>query len=210
MQDDQGTQLDAKTLQLEALLLDIAKATQQHGKRYFIGGGFAVDLAFGGLSRSHEDLDFYPLEGDTEWWKAWFRARGYDVSRDTDMEPLPNAFSVLSSTEAFDKGRDYLADVYPIAIASDGSISMAVKPGATAVWDGMLTLDGTRGTWPGKSWNKVTAVSYKGESINVEDVQAVLEQKLAYIKLHPGEQLTEKHLRDFARAGIKPGDVQPT
>ena len=67
--------IDTWTQQLVALLLDIASTAQKAGKRHYIGGGFAVDLAFGGISRSHEDIDFHPMEEDTEWWKDWFRWR---------------------------------------------------------------------------------------------------------------------------------------
>ncbi len=52
-----------------------------------------------------------------------------------------NAFSVLSNNN------DYFADVYPIAIGSEGKISMAVKQGTQEVWDGMLTIQGMRGLW---------------------------------------------------------------
>jgi hypothetical protein len=32
-------------------------------------------LAFGGLTSWHEDVDFHPLEVDTDWWKDWFRSQ---------------------------------------------------------------------------------------------------------------------------------------
>lgn len=191
-------EIDQWTFQLEALLLQIAGAAQKHNKRYYIGGGFAIDLTFGGLSRPHGDLDFYPMEEDTQWWKDWFRSLGYIISKDTDMEDLPNAFSLLNERN------DYFADVYPIAMGSSGEISMVVKEGTHEVWDGMLTIKGTRGVWQGKSWNEVRNVNYKGQSIVVENYKTVLMQKEEYIKLHPGEVLSEKHLHDFERAGIKP------
>ncbi len=203
--DDHGPQLDQKTLQLELLLLQIAEAAQQHIKQYYFGGGFAIDLTFGGLTRPHEDIDFYPMENDTQWWKDWFRSQGYIVSKDSDMEVLPNAFSVISTSyDNFDKNRDYLADVYPIAIGSNGGISMAVAPGTHEVWDGMLTISDGRGLWPGKSWNDVKSVSYKGRTVVIENYRTVLMQKEEYINLHNGETLSEKHLRDFERAAIKP------
>ncbi|HEY6541425.1 MAG TPA: hypothetical protein VIZ18_10825 [Ktedonobacteraceae bacterium] len=183
---------------LEALLLDIASTAQKAGKRYYIGGGFAIDLTFGGVSRPHGDLDFYPMEEDTQWWKDWFRSQGYIVSRDTDMENLPNAFSLVN------ENHDYFADVYPIAIGKNGEISMLVKEDTHEVWDGMLTIQGTRGVWQGKSWNEVREVNYKGQAIAVENYKTVLMQKEEYIKLHPGEALSEKHLHDFHRAGIEP------
>lgn len=195
--------LDVKTLLLEDLMLRIAAAAQESHKTYYFGGGIAVDLSFGGLSRPHEDIDFYPQETDTVWWKDWFRAQGYIVSKDTDMEPLPNAFSVIRDV-AGSKRDTYLADVYPVAKGRKGEVSMAVREGTDKVWDGMLAIEGTRGVWPGKSWNEVREVIYNGQAIAVEDYKTVLIQKATYIKLHPGESLSEKHLYDFSRAGIKP------
>lgn len=186
------------TLRLETLLLQIAEAAQRHNKQYYFGGGFAVDLTFGGLSRSHGDIDFYPLEEDTQWWKDWFRAQGYVVSRDTDMENLVHAFSLIN------ENNEYFADVYPVAVGKNGEISFLVKEGTDAVWDGMLTIRGTRGVWQGKSWNEVRKVTYKGQVVSVENHKTVLMQKKEYIKLHPGETLSAKHLHDFTRAGIKP------
>lgn len=190
--------IDQWTQQLETLLLDIASTAQKAGKRYYFGGGFAIDLTFGGLSRPHDDLDFYPMEEDTQWWRDWFRSRGYILAKDTDMEDLPNAFLLIN------ENNDYFADVYPIAIGGKGEISMAVREGTHAIWDGMLTIKGTRGIWQGKSWDEVRKVNYKGRSIAVENYTTVLTQKEEYIKIHPGETLSEKHLHDFERAGVKP------
>ena len=190
--------IDQWTLQLESLLLRISEAAQKHDKQYYFGGGFAIDLTFGGLSRPHDDLDFYPMEEDTQWWRDWFRSRGYILAKDTDMEDLPNAFLLIN------ENNEYFADVYPIAIGGKGEISMAVKEGTHAIWDGMLTIKGTRGIWQGKSWDEVRKVNYKGQSIAVENYKTVLTQKEEYIKIHPGEALSEKHLHDFERAGVKP------
>lgn len=190
--------IDQWTLQLESLLLRISEAAQKHDKQYYFGGGFAVDLAFGGLTRSHGDLDFYPMEEDTQWWKSWFRSQGYIVLKDTDMVNLANAFSVI------DASNQYFADVYPIAVGRNGSISMRVSPGTREVWDGMLTINGRRGIWPGKSWKEVRNVIYKGQTVFIENYRTVLMQKEDYTNLHNGAALSEKHLHDFARAGIKP------
>lgn len=203
--DQHSTHIDQKTQELEALLLQIAHAAEQSHKQYYFGGGFAIDLTFGGLTRPHEDLDFYPLEADTQWWKEWFRAAGYVVSQDTDMTDLQNAFSILRPARGEqDKDRDYLADVYPIAVADDGTISMQVSSGIRTIWDGMLTVTGDRAFWPGKSWHDVRSVTYKGQTVVLENCKTALAQKEAYIKLHPGQALSEKHLHDFARANIRP------
>ncbi len=191
-------ELEHWTALLEALLLCIAESAQKYSKQYYFGGGIAIDLTFGGVTRPHADLDFYPREEDTAWWKDWFRTQGYITSKDTDMEPLRNAFSMIN------ENNDYFADVYPIAVGKNGEISMAVYKGTQAVWDGMLTINGERAIWEGKSWNDIRSVAYKGQTVFIENYRTVLMQKEAYIKIHGGV-LSEKHLRDFERAGIKPG-----
>ena len=115
-----------------------------------------------------------------------------------DMKPLRNAFSVINESN------DYFADVYPIAVETNGEISMAVYEGIKSVWEGMLTIQGDRAVWKGKLWNEVRSVTYKGQTVYIENYKTVLTQKEEYIKLHPGEALSEKHLHDFQRAGIKP------
>lgn len=189
--------LNRWTTLLEELLLCIAEAAQNYQKRYYFGGGIAIDLNFGGFTRPHADLDFYPREEDTAWWQDWFRAQGYITSKDTDMEPLRNAFSVINETN------DYFADVYPIAVGAGGEISMAVYGGTETVWDGMLSIQGERAVWEGKSWNTIKSITYKGQTVWIENYRTVLRQKEAYIHLHGGT-LSEKHLHDFQRAGIKP------
>lgn len=191
-------ELNRWTALLEALVLRIAEAAQKYQKPYYFGGGFAIDLTFGGLTRSHADIDFYPREEDTAWWQEWFRSQGYITSKDTDMEPLRNAFSVIN------EANDYFADVYPVAVGASGEISMAVYAGTEVVWDGMLTIQGDRARWEGKSWNEIRSIIYKGQTVSLENYKTVLMQKEEYIKLHPGEVLSEKHLHDFQRAGIKP------
>ena len=190
--------IDQWTLKLEALLLHIAETAQKHHKRYYFGGGFAIDLTFGGLSRPHGDVDFYPLEEDTQWWKEWFRSQGYLLYKEKDMENLPNAFSILTQDNV------YVAEIYPIAIGGNGEISMFVSEGTHDIWDELLTIEGSRGLWRGKSWNEVRTVNYKGHSIAVEDYKSVLRQLEEYRKIHPQAAYLEKHLHDFERAGIKP------
>ena len=193
-----NSKIDQKTQLLEKLLIEIAETAKKHNKKYYFGGGFAIDIFFGSLTRSHEDLDFYPMEKDTDWWKDWFSSQGYIVSKDPDMKNLVHAFSVLGTTN------EYFADVYPIAIGDNGKIELSVKPGTLSVWDGMLTIQDNRGLWEGKSWNEIRSVVYKGHTIIVENYKTILAQKEKYIKLHPRETLPEKHLLDFKRAGIKP------
>ncbi len=186
------------TALLEVLFLRIAEAAQKYQKQYYFGGGIAVDLTFGGLTRPHADIDFYPREEDAVWWQEWFRSQGYVVSFDWDTTPLRNAFYVVNEIN------DFFADVYPIAVGANGEISMGVYEGTECVWDSMLSVQGNRAIWEGKSWNEIRRVTYKGRTIWIENYKTVLMQKEAYIQLHPGEALSEKHLHDFRRAGIEP------
>jgi len=177
---------DQWTQQLEALLLDIASTAQKAGKRYYIGGGFAVDLAFGGISCPHEDIDFAPMEEDAEWWKDWFRSKGYRISKDPDMNDYPYAFLVTNEK------LEYFADVYPVRVEKDGTISVTHTPGYQG-----------RPWWKGKSWNNVKQVGYKGQTIVVENYPSVLQQKVEHYRWHGGMP-EGKHLHDFRRAGREP------
>jgi hypothetical protein len=177
--------IDHWTYQLEALLLQIAATAQENNMQYYIGGGLAVDLTFGGLSRSHEDIDFHPLEEDAQWWKHWFVSQGYIVSKDPDMQDYPYAFLLTNERH------DYFADVYPVKIDLNGTISVTVANG----------FEG-RPWWKGKSWSEVTAVNYKGQTIVVENYKSVLKQKEEQYKWHGGN-ITGKHLHDFRRAGVE-------
>lgn len=168
---------DNWTLKLEKLLLDIAKSANVVDKRYFIGGGFAIDLTFGELTRPHEDIDFHPEEKDSNWWKDWFKDQGLILSKDPDMEDYPNAFLPTN------KNKDYFADVYPVKFEANGKISLLYK-------------DGTHSIWKGKSWKDNKRVNYKGVSIYVENYKTVLKQKKEYAK-EKGIPLSEKHLHDF-------------
>ena len=84
---------DPWTLELEALLLEIAAAAEEHAKPYYLGGGVALDVSLGWMTRHHEDLDFYPFAQDADWWKDWFAARGYAIVRTPGMADFPNAFA---------------------------------------------------------------------------------------------------------------------
>ncbi|WP_201391452.1 nucleotidyltransferase domain-containing protein [Ktedonobacter sp. SOSP1-85] len=143
----QEQEIDQWTKKLEALLLMIAHIAQEAGKHYYIGGGFAVDLAFGGLSRSHEDIDFHPMEEDTQWWKDWFASQGYIISKDPNMEDYPHAFLLTNAK------REYIADVYPVKVDKNGTISVT----HTVTYQG-------RPWWRGKSWKEVKQIIYKGRA----------------------------------------------
>lgn len=175
--EDENQITDPWTLKLEALLVDIATAARENNKRYYFGGGFAIDLNLGKLTRAHEDLDFYPEEKDTEWWKEWFKSKGFIISKDSDMANYPNAFLLTN------ENNDYFADVYPVRIEKSGEISM-------------LRKDSTHGTWEGKSFKEVRHVDYKNTSVYVENPATVIKQKLKHASEHQAP-LSEKHKLDI-------------
>lgn len=183
---EQEQETDQWTQKLEALLLKIAHTAQEAEKRYYIGGGFAVDLTFGGISRPHEDIDFHPMEEDTQWWKDWFTSQGYIISEDPDMKDYPYAF--LPTNEK----HEYFADVYPVKVDKNGTISITHTP----AYQG-------RPWWRGKSWKEVKQITYKGQKIKVENYKSVLQQKVEHYRWHGGTP-EGKHLYDFHRAGIEP------
>ncbi len=176
--------IDEWTLRIESLILQIAEAAETAGRFYFIGGGFAIDLMYGRLTRSHEDIDFHPMEDDTAWWEHWFVNLGYVVSREPDLEKYPNAFIVR------DKQSRYVADVYPVAIRENSEVSM-------------LTKDGDQHVWRGKTWHEVRHITYRGQSIIVENFQSVLYEKEQHARSHGGF-LEQKHMHDFRLFNQKP------
>lgn len=172
---------DDHTLELEQLLLEIATSASLHRKRYFIGGGFAIDLNFGKLTRGHDDIDFHPVEEDIDWWQRWFQNKRYIISKDPDMRDFPYAFLLKNEKN------EYIADVYPVKIGIHGEIYM-------------YESDDTYHVWDGKSWKKVNEVIYKGVSIYVEDAESVLNQKIEHSHKH-NLPLEEKHKHDLRLYG---------
>lgn len=169
---------DEWTLRLEKLLLEIAGNADKAGKRYFLGCGFGLDVLLGRLTRSHEDLDIFPLEEDVGWWQAWFKSKGFIIDKDPDMVPYPFAFWPTNEQH------EYFADVYPVKIAEDGEVSVTCTQ-----------LDKVRPWWETKNWNEVQPVIYKGVQIHVENPRSIIFQKLGHTTFHK-EELAGKHLHD--------------
>lgn len=170
---------DDWTLKLEKLLLEVAATAEKEGKKYFLGCGFGLDVLQGRLTRSHEDLDIFPMEEDTQWWKDWFSSRGYIISKEPDMKDFPYAFLLTNQKH------DYLVDVYPVKVSKDGVIIVT----STNEYKGRLW-------WQGKNWDEVRKVFYKGIPIYVENPQTIIAQKLGHVSFH-NEPLAGKHLHDF-------------
>jgi hypothetical protein len=118
--------------------------------------------------------------------KDWFRSQGYRISKDPDMNDFPSAFLLTNEKQ------EYFADVYPVRVEKDGTISVTHTSGYQG-----------RPWWKGKSWNEVKQISYKGQAVVVENYPSVLQQKAEHYRWHGGKP-AGKHLHDFQRAGIKP------
>ena len=172
-----GEKTDLWTVRLERLILEIAKTARHHKKKYFLSGGFAIDLAFGSITRSHEDIDFHPLEKDAKWWEKWFVKRGYLIKTTKDTKLFKYAFVV------FDRKSNYVADVYPFTATNTGRISMVDKNGIKRVWKG-------------KSWKKSKGIKHKGVIITIENPRTIIFQKMHHAKeFHI--KLSKKHLHDL-------------
>lgn len=169
--------IDKWTLDLEKLLLDIAKAANENSKKYYFGGGFSLDLLLGKLTRSHEDIDFLPLEKDTQWWRDWFESKGFILSKDPDMDKFPNVFKVTDEKDS------YYVDVWPIKIGTNGEI----------LW---LTKDGSYLAFSGHSYKETKTINYKGIPLVVEYPENIINQKIKHSKEFNIE-LSEKHKHDL-------------
>lgn len=169
------------TEKLERLLLEIAKAAYENNKNYFFGGGFSIDLSLGKLSRDHEDIDFHPIETDTDWWRSWFENKGYVLSKSSDMKNTPLAFLLT------DNKNSWIADVWPVNIEPDEKKSL-------------LNIKGEHDVWQGKNWNERKEIKYKGIPVVVENPESVLEQKINHARKMK-VCLSRKHQHDFTSMG---------
>ncbi len=80
--------IDEFTLSLETLALEIAKIAEQNSKKYMIGGGWALELTLGKITRNHHDIDFFPLKDDVVWWRNWFESQGLKTKDEQTNEGL--------------------------------------------------------------------------------------------------------------------------
>jgi hypothetical protein len=165
------------TRQLEDLVTEIAKAAEGNKKECFIGGGLAIDLSLGRISRNHHDIDFHPMLKDTPWWIKWFENRGLVVKK-IEEGHFPEVYKV------FDKNMD-VVDLWPLDLKE--SVLLINKDGKY--------VDS------GRHWGETRIVKYNGVHFRVENPQRVLEQKLRHIK--EGQPLREEDKLDFQLLGQK-------
>ena len=169
----------------EFLLDLLIKFVKEAGnKKYIVGGGLALDLAYGKITRPHEDLDIYPYEGDLDYWIKWFQDQGLSAVDTPDTKNHPNAFVVI------DKENNYVADIYCVRFEENGEIS--------GLWRDENGEE-EYGTWDDKNHKRAHKVKFRDVEINVEYFKDVIDQKLAHEKRH-NEPLTGKHLHDLELA----------
>jgi uncharacterized protein YneR len=53
--------------------------SKKSGLLSFVSGGFAIDFAYGKLTREHDDIDLLVEEKDFLIWKNWFIDNGYNL-----------------------------------------------------------------------------------------------------------------------------------
>lgn len=174
--------IDEYTKRLVDLAGEIAKAAAEHQKEYFIGGGLAIDLSVGRITRNHHDIDFHPMLEDAGWWVAWFKQRGYRVRKRADPN-FPETFKVKDS-----RGEPIL-DMWPFKLAN-GKLLINYKGNYA---------DG------GRHWQEVRAVDYNGITFKIENPQRVLDQKLRHVR--QGQKLRPPDLHDFRLLGREPNEI---
>lgn len=151
-------QIDSHTHRLELFLSEIAKEADLNRKQYFIGGGFVFDIQLGRVTRSHQDIDVFVMEPDLNWWRDWFRLKGFSTQNGDLHHTPPKAFSVIEHHGA------RLADIYPIRLDKTGRIQYKDSHNVYQYWQDY-------------SWSGTQVVPYKDYTIRIENPQDVARQK---------------------------------
>lgn len=165
-------EINKYTRQLEDLVIEIAKAAKENKKEYLIGGGFAIDLSLGKISRNHHDIDFHPMLDDYSWWIEWFTDRGYKVRNRQDPK-FPETWWVYNSNE------EAIVDMWPFYLES----------GVLLINQEGKYLDA------GRHWEETRLINYKNVGIRIENPLRVLEQKARHVS--QGQKYRPADLHDF-------------
>lgn len=175
-------EIDEYTKGLVDLAVEIARAAAENQKEYFIGGGLAIDLSVGRITRNHHDIDFHPMLEDASWWVAWFKQRGCRVGKGDDLN-FPETFKVKDY-----RGEEIL-DMWPFKLE-----------------EGKLLIK-YRGSYvdSGRHWQEVRSVDYNGINFRIENPQRVLDQKLRHVR--QGQKLRPSDLHDFKLLGREPNEI---
>jgi hypothetical protein len=174
--------LDPKTTNLVKLMMSLVTRANQHQMRYALGGGLALDISLGRLTRPHEDIDMIISIDDVALWQRQFIDEGYEIGHDEYMRYFPYSFTVVSK----DYDRDnYLIEVWPMEFKPDGSL----YPPHTSDHPG-------RNWWASKNVKTWQKISYDGVQVWIESPAEIIKQKLDHVRFHK-EALAAKHLHDL-------------
>ena len=172
--------MDKHTHEIVGLVTEIARAALSSEKQYFIGGGLAIDLSVGKITRNHHDIDFHPMLKDATWWINWFEKRRLLVKK-IEGGHFPETYNI------FDQGGEMVVALWP----------MELKEGVL-----LINQDGSY-VDAGRHWEETRVVKYNGVDFNVENPQRVLEQKLRHVK--QGQPFRDQDRHDFKLLGQDPG-----
>lgn len=175
----EGAEIDDYTKDLFEILKEIAKTAEINSKKYFIGGGIAIEVFKGKIARNHHDIDFHPLLKDYTWWKDWFVKKGYTIE-----EPASDDFEETCHVK--DINDEDIIDMWPFKVENDICL---IKH------NGKYT-NGNR------HWNEIQTVAFDSVNITIENPQRVLEQKLRTAK--KAELLRPQDNHDFKIMGVDP------
>lgn len=82
-----GELKDLKTIKTFEKLLEWSEIANKFDKLLIVQGGYAVDLAYGKITRKHDDLDLMVLEKDLGWFKERFVIDGYKIKIHEEHNP---------------------------------------------------------------------------------------------------------------------------
>jgi len=160
------------TQKLLDLLLKIASTAKDNNKDYFIGGGFAIDLSVGKITRNHHDIDFHPMLKDYSWWQTWFKDQNYQVD-DHANENFTEISKIID-----EKGKE-IVDMWPFKLVKD---KLLIK------YQGIY-IDSER------CWSETRTVVFQGVEVVIENPLRVLHQKLRHAK--KGQKLRPQDIHDI-------------
>lgn len=78
---------DRRQVEYVRLLLQWAEISEKFGKLFAVQGGFAVELAAGKITRTHDDLDILILVKDVPWFKERFPIDGHKLKYTEGKNP---------------------------------------------------------------------------------------------------------------------------
>lgn len=147
--------LNPKTINLNNLLLEIIKTSQKYGKKFFVSGGFALDIEIGKITRNHDDLDLHPMERDILCWKRWFKKKGFKIRYNIEIKDKTKAFVAHSPDSQF------YVDMYGVRVSENGKLSSAES--------------GRRHDWAGTTWQQtVKRKTWQQKKVNILHYQGIL------------------------------------